>query len=86
MGISQGVNELELEDVLKLQLDLLTEAERESMELPLTLKELLIAAKSLANLKCPGPDGIPMLEFFIINWSSVGPLLHHAILKRDRGR
>jgi hypothetical protein len=74
------VNDTELEEVLRLQIDLLTEAEKARMEVPLTLKELFAAAKCLANLKCPGPDGIP-LEFSILNWSSVGPLLHQAILK-----
>lgn len=38
---------------------------------PFTTADILIVLKSMANGKCPGPDGFTP-EFFILSWSVVG--------------
>lgn len=53
---------------------------REVMETPLSLCELYNAAKDLAKGKVPGPNGI-LLEFFLLNWESIGETLLCAVLK-----
>lgn len=54
--------------------DRLLPAEKETMNLPLTLDELGEATVALANSKCPGPDGVPV-EFYKALWHTVGPLV-----------
>lgn len=58
--------------------DRLLPAERESVNLPLTLEELGEATSALGNSKCPGPDGVPA-EFFKAHWHTVGPLVLRCI-------
>ncbi|CAM6090846.1 unnamed protein product [Calypogeia fissa] len=77
---SQGISEFHFERVLVEQKSRISDADRQLMEDPLTLVELFSAAKELAKNKAPGPDGVPM-EFFVLNWPTVGAAVHKALLK-----
>ncbi|KAL3686499.1 hypothetical protein R1sor_009073 [Riccia sorocarpa] len=52
-------------------------AERTRLQQAFTSEELVTAAKLLGKNKCPGPDGMPV-EFFIVMWDTVSPLLMEA--------
>ncbi|KAL3692352.1 hypothetical protein R1sor_006003 [Riccia sorocarpa] len=54
-----------------------SQEERDSLQKDFTQEELFTAAKLLGRFKCPGPDGVP-LEFFLIHWDTVSPLLFKA--------
>lgn len=62
------------ERVLYVVSDRLTHEEKENLNEPLLLSELWAAVESMANNKCPGPDGI-RVKFFKCLWRETRPLL-----------
>lgn len=52
-----------IEEVLQSQSDRLLDSKKASMNSPFTLEEWGDTIQSMANNKCPGPDGTP-IEFF----------------------
>ncbi|KAL3682636.1 hypothetical protein R1sor_000658 [Riccia sorocarpa] len=66
-----------LDDLLTRSSARVTQPERESLQKDFTIQELHNAAKLLGKNKCPGPDGIP-LEFFLLFWDTVSPLIFKA--------
>ncbi|KAL3679780.1 hypothetical protein R1sor_022736 [Riccia sorocarpa] len=73
----QTTQQLAAEDILSKVQAQVTMLERESLQRLFTGEELHNAAKLLGRSKCPGPDGIP-LEFFLLFWETVSPLLLRA--------
>lgn len=69
------LNECDYENYLrKLNLSRLSEEDASSLDNPLTLDELEMAARSMQSNKSPGLDGIPP-EFYLLFWEKLGPLL-----------
>jgi hypothetical protein len=56
----------------------LTEDEKASCELVLTIDEIAKAVKNLKNEKTPGMDGFPV-EFYKFFWKDVGPLVFDSL-------
>lgn len=67
-----------IREILHHQTDRLSVEEKEILNSPITLSELGEAAATLANEKCPGPDGTPA-EFYKAHWNTVGPLVLESI-------
>ncbi|KAL3692894.1 hypothetical protein R1sor_006545 [Riccia sorocarpa] len=66
-----------LEEMLSHVQAKVTAIERDSLQAKFSLEELHTAAKLLGKNKCPGPDGVP-LEFYLVMWETISPLLFKA--------
>ncbi|KAL3690257.1 hypothetical protein R1sor_016566 [Riccia sorocarpa] len=75
-----ALHQTAMEDVLNRTIATVSQAEKDTLQKPFELDELHTVAKLLGRHKCPGPDGVP-LEFFLIFWETVSPLLMQATVQ-----
>ena len=60
------------------QLPVLSEAQKEKLDSPITMSELSLAVKDLKNSKAPGVDGIPA-DFYKVFWNKLKEPLYEVI-------
>ncbi|KAL3689068.1 hypothetical protein R1sor_015377 [Riccia sorocarpa] len=71
---------LAMEEILDRTKARVTHLEKDSLQKPFSAEELHTAAKLLGKNKSRGPDGVP-LDFFLILWDTIAPLLLRATVE-----
>ena len=72
--------------VCNTQFPQISDIDKKSLDSPLSLEEIKIAAHQMKRAKCPGLDGLP-IEFYTKFWSDLKYSLHSVYLRAlDEGK